>query len=677
MMRFVETLWFLFFLLGLLMLGSLGTWDQTMPFWYGAAGVCIAGVGSLLSRQKPADRPAGKVAAGTLILFYAYIAWRALNSDVEWLARQDLVFATAGFVAWLLITFRFTAPRQRGAILAVFGILIVANVITGLHQYYQDKGFMVFQSLGFGRVEEKSASGFFSNSNHMAGFLNLALFPLLGVAVLGRGVSPFLRALGGLLFIAGGIGMGYSTSRGGIAGFLCALPLFIGIVLVILKSASSRQRGSGIRVKRWFFGLSGGFLLLIVVIFFFLRTRYGGANFLSNLAGLSDRGPLWDAALEQWQLNPVLGTGARSFEYMERAFRTLDTNWLYRAGEVDAIYAHSDVLQCLGDYGIIGFLLAVGALIAAGFHALRAIASSQAGGLKDTPAGFSAGLAVGSLCSMAALAVQSLADFNLHIGVNVVMASILMGFLATPGFQAQKAAPAKTGPASAPASPEKPGKFAFSPGLLCLSAITAGLSLIFLIRSRNLAEADFFWAKGRQELISASSVPEWLAASGHLQTTVRLDPVNANAWHYLGLLNTQLAKEMPAQFADSFDHKALDQLDRSLQLYPQNPYAAGLAGSLADYLGETGRGDTYFATALRWGLNIKTINNQYGDHLAAYKKDYAKAIGFYSIAFRMAPPEEKPNIQRKIDKCIAKLKEEGKPAPPDAFIKPGDLATPP
>lgn len=670
MMRFVESVWLVLFLLGLLLLGTLGTWDESAPFWYGASLVAIAGTGALLSRQNAPLRPPGWGSLTVMLLFYGYVAGRALTSEVAWLARQDLIFATTAVIAYLLIALRFTGPRQRGMILLTFTLLILGNVLTGLYQFYGDQKFMLFQSLGFARSIEKSSSGFYANTNHMAGFLVLAGFPFLGVAVLGKGVSSFLRALCGAVFLVSCLGIAYSTSRGGAVAFLAGLGLFTATSLVVVRSSSAKGKSSGKRMGWWFLGLTAGFALALVMMAVTFRKFYGTTGDLFSLSG---REVLWDAALEQWQLRPFIGTGARSFEYMERAFRTLDTVWMVWAGEIDALYAHNDFLQCLADYGLIGISLALAVFISHAFHSLASIVRNRQGSAMDSGSGMARGVVIGSLCSLAGIAVHSLVDFNMHIGTNAVMVGALFGFMSTPGFIRE----AREMP---PASPGRP-KRALSPSVLCFSALTASISLIFLKYARTLAPADFHWAKGYQELRNAANDPGnmalWLQSSGDLQKAVNLDPQNPKAWYWLGFINVQLATEMPAQFADTFEKKAQEQLARSLQLYPQNPYAAGLAGSLADYFDEKDQADALFSTALRWGLNIQTVNNQFGDHLAKYRKDYYKAIAYYWVALNLSlDPVTRSDIQVKINTCIAKLKERGQTAPPEAFLKPGEIPAP-
>lgn len=663
MMRFVESVWLTCFLFGVLLLGLLGTGDLTTRFWYGAALIAVAGAGSLLSRQTRQARPAAKACLVIMLVFYSYIVWRGLHSEVKWMARQDLVFATTGLISYLLIALRFTGPRQRGIILGVFALLILANTISGLHQFHNDPKFMVFRSMGVDRIIEKSASGFFRNSNFLGGFLVLASFPLLGISLLGRGVSPFLRVLCALFFLTGAVGLGYSLSRGGTVAFFAALLLFIPLAVAQLRKPKDRKKSSRKRLTAWFALMACGFALLLYFTYGLLRTNYGDVNPFRSLSG---REVFWDAALEQWQSSPIIGTGARSYEYMERAYRSLDTIWTVWLGEKDAVYAHNDYLQCLGDYGLIGLMLALAVLLAHSIYALISVFRSRrtdfpSGGENMAPA-----LAIGGLCALAGIAVHSLVDFNLHIGVNVVMTGITLGFLAAPGFGLRRGA----GPA---AGPEPATSALFSPFLLVLSAVTAGLSVILLQNARRFSRPDLDYAAGVKELESASSVPEWLAISGHFQNAVARDPDNPKAWHYLSLVNSRLADEMAPSVAAVFNRMALKQITKSLHLYPKNPYAAGLAGYLSDLEGEHTEADAYFKTALRYGLNIQSVNQQYADHLAFYKKDYSKAIGFYNIAYHLASADLRPGILAQRDRCAARLNKRGETAPPEAFLNPGDV----
>ena len=54
---------------------------------------------------------------------------------------------------------------------------------------------------------------------------------------------------------------------------------------------------------------------------------------------------LWKAAIDQAKMNPVVGTGAGTYQYLARLFRPPFT-------QSDPVYAHNDYLQLLAEYGI-------------------------------------------------------------------------------------------------------------------------------------------------------------------------------------------------------------------------------------------------------------------------------------------------------------------------------------
>ncbi len=666
MMRFVESLWLLLFLAGLLLLGLFGTWAETPPFWYGASLLALAGLGALLSRQNRPAESIGWLPLGSMLLLCLYLGWRGLTSEVQWLARQDLVFLATAFLAYGLIAFRFTSPRARLALLALLFLLIAGNTGLGLYQYFENPRTSIFQPFGLKRGSEISAGGFFESGNHLAGFMTLAGLPLLGVALLSRNLTSPLRAAAALGFLLAGTSVAFSTSRGGALGFFAA----VGLLLFIAAALHFRRRHLGPAQPTARPLLALGLLAAALLSLTLLTVRKAFSQ-NANLSSLNGRQALWDAALEQWQTSPLIGTGARSYEYMERGFRTLETHWMTSAGEVDAQFAHNDYLQGLADYGLIGLSLA---LLAAALHASRSLAalwrSSRASSSHHS---LPIGLAAGSLAALGGAMLQALVEFNLHIGINAVMTALVLGLLATPGFPSN---PPPTPPPSNPPQPlPKPRVGAHICGpRLALSALLAAISLLLLEAAWRLAPADLAWRQGRKQATLAADLPELIATSGTLQRATSLDPLNPQAWYLRGLVALQIASQTNSKYAQPFYQTALAQLQQSLALYPQNPYASAQAGSVAGYLGLLPDADQHFRNALRWGLNIQSVNELYGDHLLR-RQDYYQAIGFLISALHLSnDPDARSNLDRKVKLCLRKLKQQGLTAPPEAFTQPAPPA---
>ena len=665
MMRFVETVWLVFFLAGLLLLGIFGTWSETAPFWYGAGLIAVAGVGALLSSQGKPSEQIGWSGLAVMAVFACYFGWRAYTSEVRWLARQDLVFGGTALVAYGLMAVRFTTPRARLAVLAVLFLLVAGNAGVGLYQYFVNPRWTVFRLFDLKRAAEVSAGGFFESGNHHAGFMTLAGLPLLGVAVLGRGLNGLIRAAAAAGFLLAGTGVAFSTSRGGAAGFFAGMGLLIILCGMLGRGWPKREdRAPSKGMGRLLLALGFTFCGLLAGAGFVLKRMFG----TGSLTSLTGRGPMWDAALEQWQTAPLIGNGARSYEYMERAFRTLDTQWNTWAGEIDAVFAHNDYLQCLGDYGIIGLALVILTVfwhfLSALRHTLRLIPFRN----YQPRDGLATGLTAGATAALAGLMLQALVEFNLHIGINAVMTGILLGFLATPGFQSVPEPTAgKVG--IAPAARPKTGASCYGRRLAACGVIAA-VSLLILEHAWRLAPADFAWRQGRKQLKTATTLPELIAASGAFQRATTLDPENFEAWHMRGLVTLQTASLTADKYAHPFYEAALTQFEQSLQLNPYNPYAAAQAGSVAGYLSRLDVAEGHFVTALRWGQNIPSVLELYGDYLIR-RKQYDKAIGYFAVGLqRIGNDETKANLSRKISYCVKKMRQQGLPPPPEAFIGP-------
>ena len=670
MLRFLESVWLGFFLGGLLLLGVFGTWSETAPFWYGAGLISLAGVGAVVSRQGRTAESIGWGCLVVMLVFASYVGWRGFTSEVRWLARQDLVFAGTALVAYGLVAVRFTGRTARLAVLAVLLLLVAANAGVGLYQYFENPRWTVFRWFGLRRAAEVSAGGFFESGNHLAGFMTLAGLPLLGVAILGRELGGFVRTMGGLGFLLAGTGVAFSTSRGGTVGFFGGMALLMAVSALLWWGERRQRKGrTNGRIGWWLLGLGFIFTGLLTVASLTLRKFFGGGLSITSLNG---RGPMWDAALEQWQTSPLIGTGARSYEYMERGFRTLETHWATWSGEVDAIFAHNDYLQCLADYGLAGLGLV---LLVAGWHTCRAMmAALKASRWKEATRhdGLATGLAVGSVAALAGLMVQALVEFNLHIGINAVMTGVLLGFMATPGFKLWVV----------PASSRRPGEPEPRPkagaGIcgrrLAMGGILAAISLVLLETGWRLAPGDFAWRQGNRQLSTAVTLPELITTSATFQRATSLDPDNGQAWYLRGLVTLEIASRTADKYAAPFYEASLTQLERCLAVYPKHPYAASQAGKIAAYLGRMDVAEAHFKTALRWGLNIQSVNELYGDHLIR-RKEYYKALGYLVMALHLSSdPEVRANLEQKLHRCLERLKQQGITPPPEAFLTPGTPA---
>ena len=83
----------------------------------------------------------------------------------------------------------------------------------------------------------------------------------------------------------------------------------------------------------------------------------------------------WEAALDQFEANPILGAGSRAYSWLSRLYRPSD---LFTAeGEIE--FAHSEYLQLAADYGLVGLLLFVAAVSLCFVNVSRSLWRGRAG----------------------------------------------------------------------------------------------------------------------------------------------------------------------------------------------------------------------------------------------------------------------------------------------------------
>jgi len=321
---------------------------------------------------------------------------------------QYFLLVCSYLVIFLLIqelTCRFRDRRW----LVIWPILGIAALEAGLGlwQYFWETG-------------EQPQWGTYANHNHYAGFLEMALpFGVMyPAAVLRRAhsrwqsaIAPALAASGmwalAVLVFAGII---FSLSR---MGFLATLfSLFVMGALVL----GTTQQGwvTGSRRRRWV-GL-GMFAALVLAGFILLpperlMQRFG--EFITTDGLKSDgRADLSAETIPLIRAYPVFGCGLG--EYMI-AFSKFKISGMLLT--VD--FVHNDYLQLLAELGLVGF--AIGAALA--FSVVR-MGLYSAVNSSDPEARYFAVACVGAL---SAIAMHSLADYNLYIPANAMLLAWIAG----------------------------------------------------------------------------------------------------------------------------------------------------------------------------------------------------------------------------------------------------------
>ena len=546
----------------------------------------LLGLGGLfcafsLRRAKPS---AGRICLWSSALFFGYVLVRAWFSPVPYLARADIFSVLGGLVIYLAVALIFTSARWRMGIL--LGLLVVALVQVGIGaiQFRNGNNFMLIpflQRFDYGR----RASGFYVCPNHFAGLVEVIGIFCVSFVCWSR--WPVWAKL--LIGYAGAVcyaGLALTGSRGGYLSAGVSL-----LVVGILSLIALRQAGSGIFWRTA--GVSSVFALLLAaaVIFGFKQSDFLSTRANSVVDPQNVRLDLWRAALAQWQLQPVLGTGSGTYLYYGRRFRT-------ERVQLDPVEAHNDYLQLLAEYGGLGgaaFLFFLGAHLWRGGEAFGKLGPRRMA-ISSRPLSNNLALTIGALGAVAAYGVHSVFDFNLHIPANVLLLAFVFGILATPDFNREDDAVVRP----------------FGYGRLVLPL----LGLLLLAGSLRYLRAESYAERARVALRDERH----LAATRWAQKAVALDDQNPETFFYLGESRVRRAEDLtnPAAVA-AFYRAAIEPFERASALAPNDETFMIALGRVDDALGRFAEAEWMFGRALEWDPRSIAVQKSYQGHLAFWR----------------------------------------------------------
>ncbi len=510
--------------------------------------VGVAGLFGALAwrRVKPAPSPLCLAAAA---LFCGYILIRAWFSPVPYIARSDVYSVLGGLAVYFLVACVLTGARQR---LVLVGLLLgfaLAHVAVGAVQFRDGANFMPIswlQRYDYGW----RASGFYVCPNHLAGLLEVLGVMGLSIACWSRW-PVWAKLLIGYAVAMCYVGLILTGSRGGYLSTVTSLVVFGLLSVMILRRLEGKMS--------W---IVGGLGALAAVILGLLVVFYVGKNELlkgraQNTFETSNmRIELWKAALQEWKLKPLIGTGSATYLYYGRFFRSEQM-------QLDPIYTHNDYLQLLAEYGLFGM---AGLAIFLGFHFWHGWRNFGRLGPKRVNASQllpsnALALNIGAIAAVSSYLVHSIFDFNLHIPANVLLLAFVFGILANDGV-ARGERPSADG-----ARGRLAGRAA---GLAC--------SVILLVQCVRLLPGEYFSERARMAVRDGAGGVALLYARRGLET----DPGNPDLHSRLGSARLLFADDAAdAKAASSYRKAAITELERALALAPREQiYGLELAAAL-------------------------------------------------------------------------------------------------
>lgn len=544
------------------------------------AGVICIG---LLRRAKPSP---DLICLAASALFFGYILVRAFSSPSPDLARLDAAMVLAGLTVYLFTSCVLTSANGRMAVLICLLIAGLAHVAVGVIQFRFGNNFMPIPFLQ--RFDyDRRASGFYVCPNHLAGLLEVIGIFGLSIACWSRW-PVWSKLLIGYATLVCYAGIVLTASRGGFISVVASLLVFALLSVLILRAAGARP------LRR----IAGAGFLVVLLALMALFWTFQKSDFLADRArsvGVQKqfRVAVWRAAIAQWKLSPLIGTGSGTYLFYGRKFRS-------DAVQADPVYAHNDYLQLLAEYGAVGliaFLLFFLAHCRRGWIDARQLGPKRVAQTRSLTSNALA-LNTGALGAVAAIALHSVVDFNLHIPANVLVLAFVFGTLANSGTEREN---------------DASGAF---PGLMVGRCFLFGIAAILGLAVWRFAPGEYYAERARMAVRDRRP----LAAIGFARKGLAFEHQNPLLFSYLGRGQSLAAASWSDPKAKaSFYQAALQSFESAQRLAPlDKTYPLELAFA-CDALGRFAEAEWRFQEAMALDPKATATREYYAAHLKLWR----------------------------------------------------------
>lgn len=382
-----------------------------------------------LARRPNSDGKPSFVCFGVTGVFFGYVLVRAALSPVTYLWWPDFYMVLGCLIVYLTTAVYLTGAPERGRIIAALMALAIIEVFIGLRQFTEGDNWMPF---GFIRADSgRRASGMLISSIHLAGYLEVVALFALSYAIWSTW-KTWARIFAGYIAVMCYLGVAITGSRGGYLSVLFSLLVFV----VMSLQAYRRCRPGKFTSRAALVGITAVLAVGLAIVLMgksdLLRSRLSLIPQQLEKNRLDVRIYNWQAALDQFRTSPTFGTGAGTHVYYGRFYRRPQI-------QTDPIHAHSDYLELLAEYGIVG---AVGMAAFLLIHLRGAWRNYQAvidNELHDLPTLQPArhdglALGIGSISAVSAYLAHSVVDFNLHVPGHALIFAFIFGVMSGPSY---------------------------------------------------------------------------------------------------------------------------------------------------------------------------------------------------------------------------------------------------
>ncbi len=423
---------FLFFLLTVIVLLAapwlFGAWEM---WWFWPMTTLLFGAVLLfavrlvfLGHGYPPRTPVNRRLALMLLMgwapFVLYMLIRFHQAPVYLDAERSMLLFVTPLLLGIAIAFGFSRRQLEGLFILILLNMLALGVYAIVNWYKTRGEFVMWQPAYPQYILDERASGSYYCPNHFAGVMEIALLAglallitrhprlglrLLAVPLIGVAVWAILltKSRGAVL------SLGVVTILVLMVGFLQWRPAFRHSLAVVVVAAT----------------LGGSFAALTLDIPFVQRFRHYPWRQLER----TSRYRMYSGAIRAWRTAPVWGIGPGMHRHLWPHFAASPdgdretAQWPRFPNDTFHSYeVHSDWLQLMEEYGVVGlllFLTALSATLALWAEALKREWRRQRAAAWRAPGRFDYAVILTGLLSGAVMAVHSLGDFNLQMPATV------------------------------------------------------------------------------------------------------------------------------------------------------------------------------------------------------------------------------------------------------------------
>ena len=566
--------------------------------------------------------------AWAVLAFTVYAVARWFTADIEYVARLEVIQVL--LFAFLFFVVVNNLRGQEETEIVSFALIALATLIAcyAVAQLvgHSDRVWNVYT------YNQARAGGTYISPNHLAGFLGMLLPLALAFLLVGR-VHIVVRILLGYAVLAMAAGLAVTFSRAGWVAAAAGIFLVLGI---LLGHKNHRLRAVILLAVL----LVGGAIFVSTYLSKTAGYTYRVKNPNAESPGLYDwtsRLKMWGAAERMWQEHFWWGVGPAHFDYRFREYRP--ENFQARPDR-----CHNDYLNLLADWGATGGVIVftgIGIFIFGLFKTWPHVRREE----NDFGTGQSNRFAffLGATGGLAALAVHSTMDFNLHIPANALVGVTLLALVASNLRFATERHWFRVG---------TPVKL----GLVGALAVTA---VFFSAQEwRRGAESHWLSRAARQGNFS----PERAAA---LEKAFAAEPKNHQTAYDIGECYRTESLEGGDDFA-ALAGRAREWYARAIRLDPHDGYGYLRTGMCLDWTGDHAAAENFFSEAEARDPNGYFMIANLGWHFVQLG-DYAAARQYFQRSLRL--DAQNPTALNYLYICEPKLlgRASGRPQLPAGF----------